>query len=204
MFLLGMLVVQSEKPGRQSARTSNVPGMGAQLAVMVAERSEGSEEQDERSHLPSEQELLEGMQAVQAAVAAAEREQGDAGVLPSLSDSRPSTPGDPLLALIALHGKLYRPACILHPGLKRWIRAASRAWLFIVHGGCCAGIFVGMAGQDTAMGMEFESGSGDHDGLTEEEWKRATYPAGRIMHLVPAHLISGACTVLRLAPPCST
>jgi hypothetical protein len=66
-----------------------------QPAVMVAERSAGSEEQDERSHLPSEQELLEGMQAVQAAVAAAEREQGDAGLLPAHSDSRPSTPGEP-------------------------------------------------------------------------------------------------------------
>ena len=59
--------------------------------------------------------------------------------------------------------------------------------------GCIAGIFVGMAGQDTAMGLEFDcSSQRQHDGLTEEEWKRATYPAGRIMHLVPAHLIPGA------------
>lgn len=45
------------------------------------------------------------------------------------------------------------------------------------------------------MGLEFGCSSRqEHDGLTEEEWKRATYPAGRIMHLVPAHLISGAGT----------
>lgn len=61
-----------------------------------------------------------------------------------------------------------------------------------------------MAGQDTAMGMEFEGSAGDHDGLSEEEWKRATYPAGRIMHLVPAHLIPGACAVLHSMPACWT
>jgi hypothetical protein len=54
------------------------------------------------------------------------------------------------------------------------------------------------------MGMEFEGSAGDHDGLSEEEWKRATYPAGRIMHLVPAHLIPGACAVLHSMPACWT
>ncbi|CAL8464467.1 g4002 [Coccomyxa elongata] len=112
------------------------------------EASSGSfseEEGTRRSQLPSEQELLEGMQAVQAAVAAAEQEDG------ILGSPRP---------------------VLRHQG-----RPAN------------SGVFTGVAGQDTAFGMEapdWDSAQAEH---SEEQWKRMTYPAGRILHLVPARLV---------------
>lgn len=60
------------------------------------------------------------------------------------------------------------------------------------HLACWAGVFTGVAGQDTAFGMEapdWDSAQAEH---SEEQWKRMTYPAGRILHLVPARLVRGA------------
>lgn len=86
------------------------------------------------------------------------------------------------------------PCCVLqHAGSSRHHRGLPYV---LGH----AGIFLGVAGQDTAMGMEWESPR-DYGGLTEEEWKRATYPAGRIMHLVPSHLMSGEICCLFNSPP---
>lgn len=100
-----------------------------QLPDMAAERSEDSEERFEVSDLPSEQELLEGMQAVQAAVAAAEEEQGDAGILAPQPDSKPSTPGEASLYIfiaIPSHRSKLQVAAILD-GIA--LRSADRCWL---------------------------------------------------------------------------
>ena len=55
----------------------------------------------------------------------------------------------------------------------------------------CAGIFVGVAGQDTAFGVDAHDWDGSQRQMCEERWKRMTYPAGRIMHLLPRRLITG-------------
>ena len=54
-----------------------------------------------------------------------------------------------------------------------------------------AGIFVGVAGQDTAFGMDGHDWDGSQRQMCEEQWKRMTYPAGRIMHLLPRRLVTG-------------
>ncbi|EIE19233.1 alpha/beta-hydrolase [Coccomyxa subellipsoidea C-169] len=115
-----------------------------ELDMGASSGSFSEEDGPRRSQLPSEQELLEGMQAVQAAVEAAEQEDGILG----------------------------SPT----PVLRRPDRPAN------------SGVFTGVAGQDTAFGMEapdWDSAQAEH---SEEQWKRMTYPAGRILHLVPARL----------------
>jgi hypothetical protein len=58
---------------------------------------------------------------------------------------------------------------------------------------CCSGQFTGIAGQDTASGLEAPDWDSAQATASEEQWKRMTYPAGRILHLVPAHLVQGEC-----------
>lgn len=53
------------------------------------------------------------------------------------------------------------------------------------------GVFTGIAGQDTAFGLEAPDWDTAQATASEEQWKRMTYPAGRILHLVPSYLVQG-------------
>ena len=55
----------------------------------------------------------------------------------------------------------------------------------------CPGVFIGMAGQDTAFGVDGHDWDDSQQQVSEEQWKRMTYPAGRIMHLLPRRLVTG-------------
>ena len=64
-----------------------------------------------------------------------------------------------------------------------------------------AGVFVGLARQQNAEELSAAAGlpprDPPQDGLDSseedprEQWRRRVYPAGRIMHLVPLHLVPG-------------
>jgi len=60
-----------------------------------------------------------------------------------------------------------------------------------------AGVFTGVAGQDTAFGMEAPDWDSAQAERNEELWKRMTYPAGRILHLVPARLVRGVMALVQ-------
>jgi hypothetical protein len=53
------------------------------------------------------------------------------------------------------------------------------------------GVFMGVAGQDTAFGLEAPDWDSAQAEACEEQWKRMTYPAGHIIHLLPARLLQG-------------
>lgn len=143
----------------------------------------------EQPDLPTEEELEEGIKAVQAAVAAAEHE--EALRQPSEPSQDPHVPSGWSFAhdvrqwrldLAHLSGM----ECKLVVGLKGLLPRQSALVYW------SAGVFVGMAGQDTAFGVDGHDWDGSQRQMSEEQWKRMTYPAGRIMHLLPRRLVTGA------------
>jgi hypothetical protein len=143
----------------------------------------------EQPDLPTEEELEEGIKAVQAAVAAAEHEEAlqqpfeplqDPHVPSGWSFAHDVSQWSLYLAHLGVECKLFR--C----GLKGLLPRQSSLVYW------SAGVFVGVAGQDTAFGVDGHDWDDSQRQMSREKWKRMTYPAGRIMHLLPRHLVTGA------------
>ena len=80
-------------------------------------------------------------------------------------------------------------ACMCQASPSSGSTADSRALL--------AGIFVGLASQGPAASASeadeaAQASAGAQPGELNPAWKRKAYPAGRILHLVPARLVPGA------------
>lgn len=91
-------------------------------------------------------------------------------------------------------------------GLKRL------RWATNNHVSCrITGVFVGLARQQNAEELSAAAGlpprappgeESSPSGDPMEQWRRRVYPAGRIMHLVPLHLIPGASASLMHSSCC--